>query len=126
MNKKGYCGYDFNQAIVTTIMIAGLLIFLNFMGFFNQGQIVEVSQNPVDSVTELQRNYDNLVVINQELTELVDWDFYAENQELQKKLDKSTSIGALIFCNILFLIAGMLLGVILNDWYNKRKKRKKK
>lgn len=125
MNKKGYYGYNFNQALLTAVMIGGLILILNMFGMFNQGQIVEVPQNPVDAVTELQRNYDTLRGINQELQELVDWDFYAENEELQKKLDKNISIGELVFSTILFLFVGILMGVILYEWSNKRKKRKR-
>ena len=126
MNKKGYYGYNFNQALLTAIILGGLIVALNMIGMFNQGQIVEVPQNPVDAVTELQRNYDTLLDINQELSELVDWDCYAENQELQKKLDKSIGLYELILCIIIFFVLGLLVGVLIYKWYNKRKKRKKK
>jgi len=126
MNKKGYYGYNFNQAFLTAVILGGLIVILNMFGVFNQGQIVEVPQNPIDSVTELQRNYDTLRGINQELRELVDWDFYAENEELQKKLDKSIDTGDLILLSVMLFALGILLGIIFKDLHNKRKKRKKR
>lgn len=127
MNKKGYYrDYNFSQALLTAGIVIGFFLICNAFGIFNQGQIVEVPQNPVDAVTELQRNYDNLLVINQELGELVDWDFYAENQELQKKLDKSIERYVFALGIVLFFALGLLVGALLDNWYEKRKKRKKK
>jgi len=122
MNKKGH--FNIEQAMITAFLVVIPLIL--FFVMFNNSQVTEVKQSPIESVTELQNNYDSCIKETERLNELVDWNCFEENQELEEKLDKKTSTLGLIFCVVIWTFVGYGIGRLHQIKINEKKKRKKK